>query len=264
MSSVQSNTSSNIPFEVFADAEAASAALARVMCERINANAATGKQTVLGLATGSTPIKLYQNLIRLCKNGAVSFKDVTTFNLDEYLGLAGDHPRSYRRFMDENFFDHIDIDKARTHVPSGLVSKEEAAAQCAEYEEQILRAGGLHMQVLGIGRNGHIGFNEPGSRADSRTRLLELNGITRADAANDFGGLENVPTHAITMGIATILQAKEIFLLAWGKGKSEIIAKALSTAPTSDIPATFLRSHPNVRAYIDEAAASVLQAPVRP
>lgn len=252
----------NISLEVFSTPDKACDFVAELMAWRIRERAAMGKPTVLGLATGSTPLRLYGKLVKLYRQGKVSFKNVITFNLDEYYGLDERHPCSYRRFMNEHLFSKVDIPLSQTHVPPGTVKKSEIAACCRDYEAAILRAGGIDIQILGIGRSGHIGFNEPGASLASRTRLVKLADITRRDAAPAFGGIENVPTHAITMGIRTILHAREIFMLAWGKNKSEIVAKAACEAPSSAIPATFLQKHPNAHICIDAACASgIARAP---
>src|ERR1700726_1925694 len=217
-----------------------------------------GRSVVLGLATGSTPVKLYRELIRLHRDEGLSFRNVVTFNLDEYYGLPPHHPESYRHFMAVQFFDHLDVAPENIHVPDGLVPRSEVFAYCQEYERKILAAGGIDIQILGIGRTGHIGFNEPGSGIDSRTRMVALDRLTRRDAARDFRGEENVPAYAITMGVGTILQAKELALLAWGESKAGILRAAIEGPQTETVPASFLQRHPNCRCYIDEAAAGEL------
>jgi glucosamine-6-phosphate deaminase len=217
-----------------------------------------GKRTVLGLATGSTPIRLYRELIRRHREEGLSFKSVTTFNLDEYYPISPTARQSYVRFMKEQLFDHIDIDQKQTHIPNGELPREEIFKACNEYEEKIRAAGGIDLQILGIGRTGHIGFNEPGSKIDSRTRMVTLDGLTRKDAAKDFGGESLVPRRAITMGVGTILAAREIVLMAWGESKAEILARAVEGDVSDYIPATFLQGHPNITFYIDEPAAGML------
>ena len=212
---------------VYKDADSACADLAQEIKELIHSRLTEGRNAVLGLATGSTPTRLYRELIRLHKEDGLSFKNVITFNLDEYYGLRPDHPESYSRFMREQLFDHIDIPAENTHVPDGLVDRQEVFAYCQDYEQKIEEAGGLDLQILGIGRTGHIGFNEPGSSRESITRLVNLDTLTRRDAARDFLGEENVPRYAITMGVGTILKARKVVLLAWGEGKSEVVAKAV-------------------------------------
>lgn len=215
-------------------------------------------EAVLGLATGATPIPLYQELVRMHREEGLSFRHVTTFNLDEYLGLERTHPESYWNFMHRNLFDHIDILAANIHMPSAQVAEGEMAAHCLAYEEAIRAAGGIDYQILGIGRTGHIGFNEPGSPADSITRRIHLDEITRQDAAPAFGGIEHVPTHAITMGCGTILGARRIALMAFGEGKAEIVRKALREPITDQISASFLQNHEAASFHLDLASASAL------
>jgi glucosamine-6-phosphate deaminase len=216
------------------------------------------RSAVLGLATGSTPVKLYKELIRLHRDERLSFRNVVTFNLDEYYGLPPHHPESYRQFMQVQLFNHIDVPPENIHVPDGLTPRSEVFAYCQEYERKILAAGGIDIQILGIGRTGHIGFNEPGSGIDSRTRMVALDRLTRRDAARDFRGEENVPAYAITMGVGTILRAKELALLAWGESKAGILREAIEGPQIDIVPASFLQRHPNCRCYIDEPAAGEL------
>ncbi len=212
---------------------------------------------VLGLATGSTPLGLYQELIRMHREEGLSFKNVHTFNLDEYFGLLPSHPQSYRYFMDANLFNHIDIDKKNTHVPDGTAA--DIDAFCFQYEEAIRRAGGIDLQVLGIGGDGHIGFNEPGSSLASRTRMVALDEQTISDNARFFERKEDVPRFAITMGVGTVLEAREIILLANGEKKARVIQLALEGPVTSLISATALQFHQRVTVFLDEAAAGALQ-----
>lgn len=247
-----------IPVEIFPSKNEAVTKLAAETAELIRTNDAAGKQTILGLATGGTPIPFYNELIRLHNENGLSFKSVTTFNLDEYAGLPKDHKESYWHFMHTNLFNHIDIDPANIHLPSGTVTPEEIPAHCTQYEQDIKNAGGLDLQILGIGRTGHIGFNEPGSPKDSLTRAIELDPITREDAAPAFNGIENVPTSAITMGCGTILAAKKIVLMAWGENKASIVNEAV-TGPVNDIvSASYLQEHPNAVFYIDQDASTKL------
>jgi glucosamine-6-phosphate deaminase len=236
--------------------------LARTVAERIAAlirsRAAEGTPCVLGLATGSTPVGIYHELVRMHREEGLSFANVTTFNLDEYWPMDRDSIHAYHRFMREHLFDHVDLDPARTNVPRGDVPRDDVAAECARYEEMIRAAGGIDLQLLGIGKTGHIGFNEPGSGADSRTRLITLDTVTRRDAAADFFGEQNVPRQAITMGVATILEAREIVLLATGEHKAAIIRRAVEGEVDHDVAATFLQTHPNVTVYCDSAAAAQL------
>ena len=185
----------------------ASVVIAEEIAELIRAKAAKGENAVLGLATGSSPLKVYDELIRLHKEEGLSFKNVITFNLDEYYPMQPDSVHSYVRFMKENLFDHIDIEEKNIHIPDGTLDMEDVYAFCQDYEAKIANAGGLDLQILGIGRTGHIGFNEPGSTENSRTRMVTLDAITRIDAAPSFGGLDNVPKRAITMGVKPIMQA---------------------------------------------------------
>jgi len=213
---------------------------------------------VLGLATGSTPIGIYRELIRMHHDEALDFSDVITFNLDEYYGVAPDDIHSYHRYMWENLFSHINIPRDNVHIPRGDVPRDEIDAECARYEQAIRDAGGVDLQLLGIGKTGHIGFNEPGSGADSRTRIVTLDTITRRDAAADFFGEENVPTEAVTMGVATILAAREIALVATGEHKAAIVRRAVEGEPSPDVAATYLQEHPDATFYVDPSAAADL------
>lgn len=224
----------------------------------IQKNDADGKQTVLGLATGSTPVKMYQELIRMHKEEGLSFQNVVTFNLDEYYPMATDSEHSYWYFMHENLFNHIDVKPENINIPLGNLSENEVDQHCADYEARIDAAGGLDIQILGIGRTGHIGFNEPGSSADSLTRQVTLAQITLDDAAPGFGGVENVPTKAITMGVASVLKAKCIYLMAYGESKAEIVLKTITSEMTDQVPATFLQKHNNTVFVLDHACAALL------
>jgi len=225
---------------------------ARMIAERIKAK----PNLVLGLATGSTPVGTYQELIRLHKEEGLDFSQVVTFNLDEYLGLPGDHEQSYRYFMDTNLFNHININKANTHVPDGTA--EDPEAFCRQYEEAIKAAGGIDFQVLGIGANGHIAFNEPGSPRDSRTRVVDLDEQTIKDNSRFFASIDEVPRKAISMGMATILEAKEIVLLANKANKADAIAKAVEGPVTEQVPASLLQEHPKTTFLVEKEAASKL------
>lgn len=247
-----------IPVQVFEWAETACRSLAAEIASLIRERAQEGKGAVLGLATGSTPVGLYRELIRLHRDEGLSFANVTTFNLDEYYGLERSHPESYWRFMHDQLFSHIDVPPERIHIPDGKVERQNVFAHCRAYEEAIAEAGGIDIQILGIGRTGHIGFNEPGSGAESRTRLVTLDSVTRRDAARDFLGEENVPRHAITMGVGTILQARKVVLLAWGESKADVLAKAVEGTPSADLPASFLQAHNDCRFFVDHAAATKL------
>ena len=210
---------------------------------------------VLGLATGSTPLALYAELARLCAEGKVSFARAKSYNLAEYIGLDGSHDQSYRYFMDHNLFQHIDIKPENTHVPSGFVKDDEEAAR---YDAEIDAAGGIDLQLLGIGNNGHIGFNEPLTPFTSVTHIVKLTDSTREANKRFFSSLDEVPTHAVTMGIHTVMKARSIMLLAFGEGKAEIIKKTVQGRPDTAVPASLLQLHEDVTLYLDEAAASKL------
>ncbi|MGH7995412.1 MAG: glucosamine-6-phosphate deaminase [Opitutaceae bacterium] len=246
------------PMAVFPSSVAASVAVAREVAALIVGRQKEGRGVVLGLATGSTPLSLYAELVRMRREEGLSFANVTSFNLDEYHGLAPEHPQSYRRFMQLNLFDHVDIPAERTHVPDGTVPAGSAERHCREYEDRIRAAGGIDFQILGIGRTGHIGFNEPGSVRRSRTRLVTLDPLTRRDAAGDFGGDEHTPHYAITMGVRTILEARRIVLMAWGQHKAEIVRTALEGPVSAQVTASFLQEHDQAVFVLDEAAASGL------
>ena len=217
-----------------------------------------GLPCVLGLATGSSPISVYNQLIKLHQDEGLSFKNVITFNLDEYFGLKPNDINSYHFFMHENLFDHIDIKAENINIPSGKLDRKKIRDYCKAYEKKINQLGGLDFQLLGIGRTGHVGFNEPGSNINSQTRLVTLDHLTRYDAAGAFYGIENVPSKAITMGIKTILSAKRIVLLAWGTNKSNIIQKAVEGDLNPNIPTTYLQEHNNTTLVLDHQSASGL------
>ena len=250
--------------EVFSNAPAAARYVAQQMASLIRERAAKGKQCVLGLATGSTPVGIYSELVRLHKEEGLSFQNVVTFNLDEYYPMKPNELQSYVRFMKEHLFDHIDIPDENVNIPDGTVPVEEVAAYCKNYEEKIAAAGGIDIQLLGIGRTGHIGFNEPGSDETSRTRLITLDSVTRTDAASDFFGAENVPRRAITMGVGTILNAWKIFILAFGEGKAPIVARTVEGEQSTLVPATYLQQHRNVEMLLDPAAAPRHEPSARP
>lgn len=247
-----------LPVSIYHTGRAASVAVARAIADVIRTRAAAGQTAVLGLATGSTPTGVYEELVRMHRAEGLSFRNVITFNLDEYLPMPADALQSYRRFMGEHLFDLIDIPRTSINIPDGTVSPEDVAAHCADYEKRITAAGGIDLQLLGIGRTGHIGFNEPGSARDSRTRLITLDRVTRLDAASDFFGEWNVPRRAITMGVGTILEARRIILLAFGEGKARIIREALEGPVTHTVAASYLQDHPSVEFVLDEAAGSEL------
>ncbi len=238
--------------------EEASFFVANVIAELVRQRQKIGKNVVLGLATGSTPTKVYDFLVKFHKEEGLSFKNVITFNLDEYFPMSPDSLHSYVRFMNEHLFDHIDIKKENIHIPDGTLEKEDVKEYCSEYENKIAKSGGIDIQVLGIGRTGHIGFNEPGSSLKSKTRMVRLDRVTRLDAASDFFGLENVPSKALTMGVGTIMNAKRIILMAWGEGKAGIIKQAVEGKIKESVPATFLQKHDNCDFIVDHAASSSL------
>ncbi|KQC01480.1 glucosamine-6-phosphate deaminase [Pedobacter sp. Hv1] len=247
-----------LPVTVFNNPKAASISVAHRIANIIKEKQKHNQNAVLGLATGATPILVYAELVRLHREEGLSFKNVVTFNLDEYYPMQPNAAQSYVSFMNEHLFDHIDIDKSNVHIPDGTLKLEDIPAFCLDYERKIGDFGGLDMQILGIGRTGHIGFNEPGSAPNSGTRLVTLDDLTRRDAARDFGGKSFVPTKAITMGIGTIFKAREIVLMAWNRKKSPIIKKAVEGEISSDVPATYLQLSDNVEFILDEDAASLL------
>ena len=243
---------------VIAEYDEISRRIARRIADVIVERRAAGSHAVLGLATGSTPIGIYRDLARLHREEGLDFSDVVTFNLDEYYPMRPDSIHSYNRYMWENLFDEINVRPENVHLPRGDVSREMVAAETQAYEKAIRDSGGIDIQILGIGKTGHIGFNEPGSGIESRTRLIALDTVTRRDAAADFFGEDNVPTEAITMGVATIMEAREIALIATGEHKSEIILRAVEGEPDPDVAATYLQLHPNAVFYVDPAAAADL------
>ncbi|MEZ2336456.1 glucosamine-6-phosphate deaminase [Mucilaginibacter sp. RCC_168] len=247
-----------LPVSVYGTQQQASVAVAARIATLIRDKQSRGEKAVLGLATGVTPIGVYNELVRLHREEGLSFQNVITFNLDEYYPMKPDAAQSYVTFMYENLFSHVDIDKASVHIPDGTLDKDDVVAFCLNYERQIEELGGLDLQILGIGRTGHIGFNEPGSAPNSGTRLVTLDDLTRSDAARDFGGKANVPTKAITMGIGTIFKAREIILMAWSKKKAPIIKKAVEGEMSGEVPATYLQLSDHVEFVLDEAAASEL------
>ncbi|MEJ2501830.1 MAG: glucosamine-6-phosphate deaminase [Gemmatimonadota bacterium] len=236
--------------------------IARLVADRIEAlireRKASGENAVLGLATGSTPIGVYKELIRRHREEDLSFQNVITFNLDEYFPMDPGSIHSYHRFMAEHLFDAIDIPRENVHLPRGDLPRSEIPHHAREYEAAIAAAGGIDLQILGIGKTGHVGFNEPGSGRESRTRLIHLDTVTRKDAAADFFGEENVPKEAVTMGVATIMEADEIVLVATGEHKAPIIRRAVEGSISADVAATFLQEHPDATFFIDQAAASEL------
>jgi glucosamine-6-phosphate deaminase len=232
--------------------------IARRIAEIVEQRRREGGHAVLGLATGSTPIGIYRELIKMHREEGLDFSDVVTFNLDEYYPMKPESIHSYHRFMQENLFNHINVRPENIHIPRGDVPRDDVDDECDEYEAAIRKAGGIDLQILGIGKTGHIGFNEPGSGSDSRTRRISLDTVTRRDAAGDFFGEDNVPTEAITMGVATIMEAREIALVATGEHKAAIIQRAVEGEPDPDVAATYLQQHPNAVFYVDFAAAADL------
>ena len=252
------STIERVPVTVYDDSGDANRAIAREIAALIRTRSGKNLKTVLGLATGSTPVGIYDELIRLHTEEQLSFKHVITFNLDEYWPMEPDALQSYHRFMHEHLFDHIDIAPENIHIPNGQLGRNDIATACEEYEQKIREVGGIDLQLLGIGRTGHIGFNEPGSSLESRTRLITLDSVTRADAASDFFGEWNVPRQAITMGVGSILDARRIVLLAFGEHKAPIVRQAVEDAPNSHVSASALQQHPDAKFVLDRAAAAKL------
>ncbi|MTI30164.1 glucosamine-6-phosphate deaminase [Xanthovirga aplysinae] len=241
--------------EIFIGSREGSAAVAEEIAELIQSKERQGQQCILGLATGSSPIHVYAELVRMHKEEGLSFRNVVTFNLDEYYPMDPKGAQSYVRFMDEHLFSHVDILKENIHIPDGMLSPQEVQKFCVDYELKIKALGGLDLQILGIGRTGHIGFNEPGSHRNSITRPITLDHITISDAAKDFNGVDAVPRKAITMGVSTILKARRVILMAWGTHKADIVRQMLEGEITSSVPATYLQLHANATVVVDEAAA---------
>lgn len=249
---------------VFKTSGEASRHAALIVERLVRENNSAGRPTVLGLATGSTPVGLYRELIRLHKEEGLDLSGVITFNLDEYFPIPADDPHSYHRWMHETFFDHVNIKKHNIHIPDGTLKKEDVEDYCQRYETAVRKAGGIDIQILGIGRTGHIGFNEPGSTRNSRTRMVTLDPVTRRDASGDFFGEENVPQQAITMGVGTILEARKVVLMAFGEHKAPVVVKAVEQPQTEAISASFLQSHPDSIVLLDEAGAGDLTVFRRP
>ena len=257
-SSLETSKWEHLPVVIFDHPKVAAALVAAEIAELIRERAAQNRMAVLGLATGSTPIFVYQELARLHREEGLSFRNVTTFNLDEYYPLTADQPQSYHRFMQEHLFDHVNIDPSRIHIPDGSIARADVASYCDNYERQIAEAGGIDLQLLGIGRTGHIGFNEPGSARRSVTRLIHLDRVTRLDAIKDFSSEDRVPRAAITTGVRTILQARRIVLMAFGEHKADIVARAVEGEVSAEVPATYLQDHDNCLMILDPAAAAQL------
>jgi glucosamine-6-phosphate deaminase len=236
----------------------ASIIVAQEIAQLIKSKQVKNKFCVLGLATGSSPVEVYEELVRMHKQEGLSFSNVITFNLDEYYPMTKENNNSYHHFMHQHLFDHIDIKRENINIPDGMVAISELTKYCLNYEKRIKDFGGLDFQLLGIGRTGHVGFNEPGSHINSGTRIITLDHITRVDASSDFKGVDNVPKRAITMGVSTILKSKRIVLMAWGQNKADIIKRTIQGGISSEIPATFLQNHSNVTFVLDQSAASKL------
>lgn len=247
-----------IPTLVFPTSAEAARHVALMIESLVRQNNSAGRPTVLGLATGSTPVGLYRELIRLHKESKLDLSKVITFNLDEYLPMAPTSPHSYRRWMQETFFDHVNIQPQNIHIPDGTIAEEEVEDYCAQYEQRIRRMGGIDLQILGVGRTGHIGFNEPGSTRHCRTRRVTLDPVTRRDAANGFFGEENVPYQALTMGVGTIMEARKIVIMAFGEHKARVVRKAVEEGITDAVAASFLQQHPDTSFILDESAANDL------
>ena len=253
-----------IPIKIFTDDNEVSIAVSNRIAQVIREKAREGKPAVLGLATGHTPVKVYRELIRMHQKDNLDFSGVITFNLDEYWPISHTAIQSYHVWMQENFFNHVNITPENIHIPSGEWTREEVKERCREYEEAIDSVGGIDIQILGIGRTGHIGFNEPGSLKTGKTRLVYLDIITRKDAASDFCDKDNVPGMAITMGVATIMKAREICLMAFGEHKAQIIRCTVEEKITSNVPASYLQEHANTTFFLDRAAAAELTRVVTP
>ena len=243
---------------IFGSPEEASLKVAKEISLLIEERQSQGQLAVLGLATGATPILVYEELVRMHKEEGLSFKNVVTFNLDEYYPMDETSALSYHHFMRSHLFDHVDIPPHNIHIPNGQVPLEGVAAHCKDYEKKIDGFGGIDIQILGIGRTGHVGFNEPPSHANSLTRLVKLDPITISDATREFGREELVPRRAITMGVKSIFKARKIYLLAWGEKKAEIVAKAVEGPISKELPASFLQDHENIEVLLDENAATQL------
>jgi glucosamine-6-phosphate deaminase len=247
-----------IPVKIFANSTDGSFYVAQQIANLIKQKEKEGKNCVIGLATGSSPKTLYAHLVKMHKEDGLSFKNVITFNLDQYYPMDKDALQSYHYFMRKNLFEHTDINPQNYHLPDGMITKENVKEHCLAYEQKIEEAGGLDLQILGIGTNGHIGFNEPGSGIYTKTRLTTLDNSTRLANSYEFGNMTEVPRMAITMGISTILKSKKIILMAWGNAKASVIKKAVEDDDTEDVPASLLQNHDDCTFVIDETAANEL------
>ncbi|MFM1912417.1 MAG: hypothetical protein RIR51_255 [Bacteroidota bacterium] len=247
-----------IPTIIFENSELASKQVAREIADLIKSKQEEGKFAILGLSTGSSPKRIYQELIKIHKEENLSFKNAVTFNLDEHYGIDPKSTHSYDYFMKEQFFNHVDIPENQRFIPKSNIKLDDIPKFCEDYERKIEEYGGIDIQLLGIGRNGHIGFNEPGSLQNSKTRLMTLDQITKNDAAASFGGITKVPPKAITLGVSKIMEAKKVILVGWGENKANSIARAVEGPVTSELPASYLQGHPNTVFLIDQAASTGL------
>ena len=241
---------------IFDNSKSGSKAVAREIADLIKYKQSKKQKCILGLATGSSPITVYEELVNIHKKEKLSFKNVITFNLDEYYPISSENAESYYKFMHQHLFDHIDINKENINIPRGDLKKNEIEKYCKSYESKIEKLGGIDFQLLGIGRTGHIGFNEPGSSINSITRLIKLDYLTREDASKAFGGIYNVPKTAITMGVSTILSAKRIVLLAWGENKKDVVYESIESSISQNITASFLQKHNNTTFVLDRGSSS--------
>ena len=248
-----------IRYRVFENPDSASAQVAAEIVQLIRERAALGRTVVLGLAAGPTLQPLYAELIYQHREEALSLRNVITFNLDEYVGLDAGHPTSFRACMQRHFFDHVDIPRANIRFLSGMVSEHDAKSHCTAYEKQITKVGGIDFQVVGIGRSGHLGLNEPGTPAHALTQRIELGELTRGDMAKTSDGLANIPTHALTMGCGTILKARKVALLAWGSNTARVVRSAIQGPVTSRVCASYFQNHRGTQFFLDPPAASVLR-----
>ena len=244
-------------FKIFANPKAIAEHVSALLAQKIRSNPAA----VLGLATGSTMEPIYARFVQEVQQGNLDVSKIKTFNLDEYIGLSSEHPQSYYQFMQQHLFQPAGIVPDQVTLPNGICA--DIDDECASYSEKIRAAGGLDVQLLGIGTNGHIGFNEPGTSFDSLTHVIELSENTRVDNSRFFDDPEEMPTHAITMGIRDITDAKEIVLVATGSNKAEIIAKLYASEVDEQLPASVLKQHPHIRILIDEAAAAQLPVHIK-
>lgn len=247
-----------VPVKIWRGAREGCDHIAKSIALAIQQKQQEGEHIVLGLATGSSPIPVYNELVRMHREEGLSFHNVVTFNLDEYYPMNPESQQSYVHFMREYLFDHVDIPRENIHIPDGTVPLEKVDSFCKKYEKLIAQYGGIDIQILGIGRSGHIGFNEPGSWEDSRTRMIRLDQVTRRDAVRDFLREEHVPYRAITMGIGTIMQARTVYLMAWGSHKATILKEAVEGEFSTSVPASYLQKHPNLKVYIDIPASEEL------